>query len=60
MATAVGLTRFLRDFLFEIGTTDPGTFAGVVVLLGVVAASAIAGPAFRATQVDPVRVLRED
>ncbi len=60
VATALGLTRFLRDFLFEVGTTDPATFAGVVALLGAVAASAIAGPAFRATRVDPVRVLRED
>jgi len=57
---ALGLTRVLRNFLFEVGTTDPVTFAGVAALLAAVAASAIAGPAIRATRVDPVRVLREE
>ena len=60
VVAALGLTRFLKSFLFEVGTTDPVTFAGVTALLAVVAATAIAGPAFRATRVDPVRVLREE
>ena len=60
VVAALGLTRFLRDFLFEVGTTDPVTFAGVAALLAMVAATAIAGPAIRATRVDPVRVLREE
>ena len=60
VVAALGLTRFLRDFLFEVGTTDPVTFAGVAALLAMVAATAIAGPAMRATRVDPVRVLREE
>ena len=60
IVAALGLTRFLRDFLFEVGTTDPVTFAAVAALLALVAASAIAGPALRATRVDPVSVLREE
>ena len=60
VGAALGLTRFLRNFLFEVGTTDPVTFASVAALLAAVAASAIAGPAIRATRVDPVRVLREE
>jgi putative ABC transport system permease protein len=60
VVAALGLTRFLRDFLFEVGTTDPITFAAVAALLALVAASAIAGPALKATRVDPVRVLRDE
>jgi predicted permease len=60
VVAALGLTRFLRNFLFEVGTTDPVTFASVAALLAAVAATAIAGPAFRATRVDPVRVLRDE
>jgi predicted permease len=60
VVAALGLTRFLRDFLYEVGATDPVTFAGVAALLAMVAATAIAGPAVRATRVDPVRVLREE
>ena len=60
VAAALGLTRFLKSFLFEVGTTDAMTFAAVAALLAIVAATAIAGPAFRATRVDPVRVLREE
>jgi len=60
VAAALGLSRFLRSFLFEVGTTDPATFAAVGILLSVVAAGAIAAPAFRATRVDPVKVLRSE
>ena len=54
------LTRFLRGFLFGVGTLDPLTFAGTAALLGLVALTAILRPARRATTVDPVRCLRAD
>jgi putative ABC transport system permease protein len=60
VVAALGLTRFLKGFLFEVGTTDPVTFAGVAALLALVAATAIAGPALGATRVDPMKVLREE
>lgn len=59
-AAALMLTRYLRDFLYEVGTTDPATFAGVAVLLVVVAAIAVAGPALRATRVDPATILKAE
>jgi predicted permease len=57
---AVMTTRLLSQFLFEVTTTDPATFAGVALLLGIVALGAAAVPALRAAAVDPVRALRHD
>jgi len=46
--------------LFRITATDPVTFCGVVILLGVVAAAACFIPARRAAKVDPMVALRCD
>jgi ABC-type antimicrobial peptide transport system permease subunit len=58
LAGAIGFTRVLRNQLYEVGTTDPGTFAAVALLLGLVAFFACLIPARRATEVDPMVVLR--
>ena len=51
-------SRALSGMLFEISVTDPGTYAGVIVLLGTVALMAAAIPAIRATRIESSRVLR--
>jgi predicted permease len=51
-------SRALTGMLFEISVTDPGTYAGVILLLGTVAMMAAAIPAIRATRIESSRVLR--
>jgi putative ABC transport system permease protein len=55
---ALALTRVLASLLFEVNATDPGAYgAAALLLLGVVVAAA-AIPAFRASRIDPVTMLR--
>jgi ABC-type antimicrobial peptide transport system permease subunit len=52
------LSRFLQRLLFGVGSTDPVTFAGVVVVLTAVALAACWAPAWRATRVSPLEAIR--
>jgi putative ABC transport system permease protein len=52
------LTRLMQSLLFEISPTDPLTFAGVTLVLLLVAALASYLPARRAAKVDPIIALR--
>jgi len=60
LALAVGCTRFLSSMLFGVSALDPATYAGVMVLILLVAGAASLVPAVHAARVEPVRVLREE
>jgi predicted permease len=60
LLAAGGFSRLLARLLFGIGPTDPATFAGTALLLGLVAAVAAYLPARQAMRLDPLAVLRHE
>ena len=58
LASAFGLAQLIRTLLFGVTTRDPLVFAGVPILLTVVAFLAVWLPAKRASKVDPIVALR--
>jgi putative ABC transport system permease protein len=60
LAAALVLTRLMETLLFDVRPNDPATLAGVAALITVVAAVASLLPAFRATRVDPIVVLKDE
>jgi predicted permease len=58
VAGAVGVGRFVEQFLFEVSPFDPLMLASSVGALALVAGFACAIPAGRAARIDPVTALR--
>jgi putative ABC transport system permease protein len=58
VAAAIGLTRFLSSYLYDISTTDSLTFVLAPLLITTVSMLACWIPARRAAKVDPMEALR--
>ena len=58
IATAMLVTRLMASMLYSVRPYDPATFAGVCIVLVLVALAACSIPARRATRIDPMVALR--
>jgi putative ABC transport system permease protein len=60
LVAALGLSRFIGSLLYGVRASDPLTYAGVALLLVIVALLACLIPARRAAKTDPMIALRAD
>jgi putative ABC transport system permease protein len=59
-AGALALTRLLQGLIFGVSVTDPWTFAGGIVVLGLASIAASLIPARRAAGLEPLTALRDE
>jgi macrolide transport system ATP-binding/permease protein len=57
-AVALGLTRLLGNLLYKVSPRDPQAFGAAFVVMAIAVLAACILPAWRATQTDPARALR--
>jgi predicted permease len=60
LAGSLMLSSLLTKLIYGIRPSDPATFAAVALILAFVAILASLAPAWRATRVDPIQVLRDE
>jgi predicted permease len=58
LVAALALSKLIESLLFGVTARDPVVFAGVPIVLAVVALIAVWLPAIRATRIDPIDALR--
>jgi ABC-type antimicrobial peptide transport system permease subunit len=58
LLSSFGLTRLIQSGLYGVTATDPATYAGISLLLVLIATSACLIPTLRALRVDPTIALR--
>jgi putative ABC transport system permease protein len=59
-ALSLAVSRLLGAMLFGLKATDPATYGLVVLAVGGIAILAAAGPAWRASSIDPMVALRQE
>jgi predicted permease len=59
LAASAGLTRLISSQLFGVRSFDALTYSGVTVLMILISLAASAAPALRASNVDPMKTLRD-
>jgi predicted permease len=60
LVASLALSRLVASLIFGVHPTDPLTFTAVVLVLVIVGILANILPAYRATRIEPVRILREE
>ncbi len=60
VAGAVLLSKLMAKLLYGVKPTDPLTFAGVTILLGLAALLATGVPAHKAVRIEPMKALRSE
>jgi ABC-type antimicrobial peptide transport system permease subunit len=57
---SLAVSRWIGAMLFGLEAIDPATYAMALLAVGAIAILAAAGPAWRASRIDPVVALRQD